>query len=66
MNTCATITACCLKDLIGMYLGLFMGAGEEGGKGSEMSTTIDLSPESSLSPGRSTSGDRPRDQHGTS
>jgi hypothetical protein len=42
VNTCATVTACCLKNLIGMHLGLFMGAGEEGGRGSEMSAMIDL------------------------
>jgi hypothetical protein len=42
VNTCTTITACCLQNLIGMHLGLFMGAGEEGGKGSEQSEIIDL------------------------
>jgi hypothetical protein len=41
VNTCATLTACCLKNLIGMHLGLFMGTGEEGGWGSEMSEMID-------------------------
>ena len=42
VNTCTTITACCLKNLIGMHLGLFMGAGEEGGKGSEQSAMLDV------------------------
>jgi hypothetical protein len=42
VNTCATVTVCCLSNLIGLHLGLFMGAGEEGGKGSESSEMIDL------------------------
>lgn len=43
VNTCLTISTVG-KDggkLVGLHLGLFMGAGEEGGKGSENSTMID-------------------------
>lgn len=50
VNTCLTISAIGKANfgktrkegmLVGMHLGLFMGAGEEGGKGSEDSTMID-------------------------
>ncbi len=41
VNTCTTVTACGQKGLVGLHLGLFMGAGEEGGKGSENAAMID-------------------------
>jgi len=41
VNTCATVTAFGGRGLAGLHLGLFMGAGEEGGKGSEDSKPID-------------------------
>lgn len=41
VNTCATVTAFGGRGLAGLHLGLFMGAGEEGGKGSENSKMID-------------------------
>ena len=41
VNTCTTVTACGQKGMVGLHLGLFMGAGEEGGKGSENAKMID-------------------------
>jgi hypothetical protein len=41
VNTCTTVTACGQKGLVGLHLGLFMGAGQEGGKGSENAAMID-------------------------
>lgn len=41
VNTCATVTAFGARGLAGLHLGLFMGAGEEGGRGSEQSKMID-------------------------
>src|SRR5271154_7148008 len=41
VNTCTTVTAYGGRGLAGLHLGLFMGAGEEGGKGSADSKMID-------------------------
>lgn len=47
VNTCLTVTTIGRNTsgkaglIVGMHLGLFMGAGQEGGKGSENSTMID-------------------------
>ena len=41
VNTCTTVTACGQKGLVGLHLGLLMGAGQEGGKGSEDAKIID-------------------------
>lgn len=41
VNTCATVTIFGARGLAGLHLGMFMGAGEEGGKGSEDSKMID-------------------------
>lgn len=41
VNTCVTVTLFGARGLAGLHLGLFMGAGAEGGKGSEDSKMID-------------------------
>ena len=41
VNTCATVTLFGARGLAGLHLGMFMGAGEEGGKGSENSRMLD-------------------------
>jgi hypothetical protein len=41
VNTCATVTAVGGRGFAGLHLGLYMSAGEEGGKGSENSKPID-------------------------